>query len=300
MVTFAGTIRTFANTKFPTFIIALRFFHKSGYVTFKNGSKFKLTWSDFLMLRDTYPYWSKFNLEQMNNGLFKLRQGKFEFTGDLKLICSIVVLTEKYHFTIEPKGEGMFSLSGQSFTLVGSSELVFVSKEMLSGIYDCDCRGKTILDIGGFEGETAVYFSSLGAKKVILYEPIPAHFKTAKQNIERNAINAGLHNEGIAEKDGTLIIEFLSDKVECVVKNVTSVILQSGADIAKIDCEGAEKSLVGVPNEILRRIPLYIIELHSHSIREKVLAKFNDAGFVLSKDNNWSTNLSVVHLKRQQ
>jgi FkbM family methyltransferase len=300
MVTLAGTIRTFANTKFPAFIIALKFFHKSGYVTFKNGSKFKLAWSDFLMLRDTYEYWSKFNLDQVDNGLFKLRQGKFEFTGNLRLICSIVELTEKYHVAVEPKGSGVFSLSGQSFNLVGSSELVFVSKEMLSGIYNCDCHGKTVLDIGGFEGETVVYFSSLGAKKVILYEPIPAHFKTAKQNIERNAINAELHNEGIAEKDGTLSIEFLSDKVNCEVKNVTSVILQSGADIAKIDCEGAEESLVSVPNEILQSIPLYMIEFHSQSIREKVLAKFNDAGFVLSKDNNWSPNLSVVHLKRQQ
>lgn len=300
MVTLAGTIQTFANTKFPTFIITLKFFHKSGYVTFKNGSKFKLTWSDFLMLRDTYQYWSKFNLEQMNNGLFKLRQGKFEFTGDLRLICSIVKLTEKYHVTVKPKGSGVFSLSGQSFNLVGSSELVFVTKEMMSGIYDCDCRGKIILDIGGFEGETAVYFSSLGAKKVILYEPIPTHFKTAKQNIEQNAIKAELHNEGIAEKDGNVIIEFLSDKVNCEVKNVTSVILQSGADIAKIDCEGAEESLVSVPNEILQSIPLYMIELHSQSIREKVLKKFTDAGFVLSKDYNWSPNLSVVHLKRQQ
>ncbi len=299
MVTLTGTTRTLTITKSPTFIIPLKFFNKSGFVTFRNGSKFRLTWSQFLMLRDTYQYWSKYTFEQIDTELFKLRQGKFEFTGNLNLICSIVELTEKHHCAVEPKNNGVFSLSGESFNLVGSSEMIFVFKELLAGIYDCDCRGKTVLDIGGFEGETAVYFSSRGAKKIVLYEPIPVNFETAKQNIERNGINAELHNEGIADADGTITIEFLSSKNTCAVKNVSSVLLESGADIAKIDCEGAEESLINVSNNILQSISLYMIELHSESIREKILAKFTDAGFILSKDFKWSKDFSVVHLHRQ-
>ena len=281
MVTLGGTRRTLAITRFPSsFVVPLKFFHKTGFITFKNGSKFKLNWSDFLMLRDSYQFWSKYTVEQIDIGLFKLKRGDFEVTGNPYLICSITELTEKYTYAIEVKGDDLYNLKGGqlNFNFLGSSEMLFIVKELHTGFYDCDCRGKTVLDIGAFEGETAVYFSNLGAKKIVLYEPIPDFFQIAKQNAKRNNVNAELHNQGIAEKDGPLTVEFCSKKTACQVKNVTSVIVESGADIAKIDCEGAEESLVNVPDEILQRVSLYMIEIHSAKIREKLFRKFAAAG----------------------
>ncbi len=299
MVTLSGTFRTLTTTKSPGFIYLLKFKHKQGFVTFKNGAKLKLTWSEFLMLRDTYHYWSKYIIEQTDNGLFKISGGNFEFIGDLNLARSVLELREKYKLPVEQKKDGAFSVSLGPYVIVGSTDMIFFINELCLGIYDCDCGGKTVLDIGGFEGETTAYFSSQGAKKIVLYEPLPTNFQTAKQNIERNGINAELHNEGIGEADGITIIEFGSRKTTCAVKNVASVILESGADIAKIDCEGAEESLVGVPNQILQKIPLYMIEIHSVAIRGKLLAKFTDAGFVLSREVQCSKDFSVVHFKRQ-
>lgn len=298
MVTLIGTIRTLTTTRIPDFVIPLKFFNRSGVVTFRNGSKFRLTWPEFLMLRDTYQYWPRYTVEQMANGLFKIRRGKSEFVGSLRHMCAIFELTEKHNCTVEQKNHGTFRLSGGSFILVGSPEMLVAVKELFSGMYDCDCHGKTVLDIGGFEGESAVYFSSLGAKKVILYEPIPVQFQSAKQNIERNDTNAELYNEGIAEADGVISIEYSTNKATCSVKNVASVILESGADIAKIDCEGAEESLVHVSNRILQSISLYMIEVHTRSIRDKILMKFKEAGFVLARDFRLTKDLSVVHLKR--
>ncbi len=299
MVTINGTLRTLTTTKFPGFIYSLRFRHKSGFVTFKNGSKFKLTWNEFLVLRDTYQYWSKYTLKQTDNRLFRLSRGNFEFIGDLNLMRSVLKLIEKHHFTVEQKNNGTFSLSEGSYTLEGSPYMIYCFDELFLGVYDCDCSGKTVLDIGAFEGETAAFFSSRGAEKIVLYEPIPANFQVARQNMERNGIDAELHNAGISAEDGTAVIEFGSSKNTCTIKNVASVLFGSKADIAKIDCEGAEESIVSVPDKILQSISLFMIEVHSYSIREKLLAKFTTAGFVLSKEFEFSKDCSVMHFKRQ-
>jgi len=48
-------------------------------------------------------------------------------------------------------------------------------------------------------------------------------------------------------------MEFGSDKITCFIKNVAAVLLKSKEDIAKIDCEGGEESLVSVPDRILKK-----------------------------------------------
>ena len=63
-------------------------------------------------------------------------------------------------------------------------------------------------------------------------------------------------------------------------KSATNIISQSQADIAKIDCEGAEINLVDVPRDILRLIEFYIIEAHTKAIREAITKKFLEAGFI--------------------
>jgi FkbM family methyltransferase len=268
-------------------------------VVFKNGTKLHLTWAQFRILRDYYPYWSKFKIEQIDDNLFKLKQEKNEITGNLPFICLISELIEKYGCTITQKGTECFDITVKSFKLVGSSEMLIILQELLSGTYDCYCQDKTILDIGGFEGETVVYFSSLGAKKVLMYEPIPVNFERARENIERNGVNAELFNYGIDEADGSFEISFRSNKATCLVKNISAVILESKADIVKIDCEGAEQCLVTVSNELLRSADLYLIELHSSEIRRKVLEKFNESGFIVFKDITLPDNVSIVQLKRQ-
>jgi hypothetical protein len=91
---------------------------------------------------------------------------------------------------------------------------------------------------------------------------------------------AELHEEGSGEEDGPKLIRYdtvgvgfgFGDKgkheMRIKVKNVRSVIEESGADVAKFDCEGAEKSLIDVPSEVLRKIDFYIIEVHTSEIKK--------------------------------
>jgi hypothetical protein len=75
----------------------------------------------------------------------------------------------------------------------------------------------------------------------------------------------------------------LTDKGENTLtidtKSATNIISQSQADIAKIDCEGAEINLADVPRDILRLIEFYIIETHTKVIQETITKKF-EAGFI--------------------
>lgn len=57
------------------------------------------------------------------------------------------------------------------------------------------------------------------------------------------------------------------------IKDVTKVISESGADIATIDCEEAEISLVTVHRENLRKIKYVIIEAHTAQIRHMLIKK---------------------------
>lgn len=193
---------------------------------------------------------------------------------------------------------------------MGSQILMCLVHELESGNYDCDCRGKVVLDVGGFQGESAVFFSGMGAGKVIIYEPVLANHKFIKENIRVNHVNAEIHEEGIGERDEVVVTRYektdncfgLSQKgpneMEIKVRNVTDVIDQSGADIAKFDCEGAEKYLVNVPTKILRKIELYLIETHSAEIKRQIIRKFRDSGFTIAKGNEESEELSTIHFKR--
>jgi hypothetical protein len=87
------------------------------------------------------------------------------------------------------------------------------------------------------------------------------------------------------------------------VRNIGSVILKSGAEVAKFDCEGAEESLIQVPSEILRLVEFYMIEVHSAMIRKAIIEKFKASGFkVVNNITDTSSNTSatsIVYLKRE-
>ena len=46
-------------------------------------------------------------------------------------------------------------------------------------------HNKTVIDIGGFIGDSAIYFILKGAKKCITLEPFPANFKILLKNIQK-------------------------------------------------------------------------------------------------------------------
>ena len=186
----------------------------------------------------------------------------------------------------------MTPLSGsktKKFELIGLPILLLLINELESGNYDYDCKGKVVLDVGGFQGETAVFFSGMGAKKVVIYEPVTANHRFISENVRLNHVNAEIHDEGVGESDGVIAVPYeestdpssvllsslrfgLTQKgpfeMQIKVRNIADIIDKSGATFAKIDCEGAEKNLINVPTNVLRKIEFYIIEVHSAEIKK--------------------------------
>jgi tRNA/tmRNA/rRNA uracil-C5-methylase (TrmA/RlmC/RlmD family) len=58
-------------------------------------------------------------------------------------------------------------------------------KQMYSVV---DVRGKTVIDIGAYVGDTAIYFVLRGARKVIALEPNPFAYQEMLENIKLNGL----------------------------------------------------------------------------------------------------------------
>lgn len=272
MVTFSGLVRTLAVTKNPATALISKVTKKKAEITFKNGNKLHLTWRQFTFFRDHYEIMRQYQVGNVDDASFRIKTKKFEFVGSPIIMC--------------------------------------LAYELESGTYDCDCQGKVVLDVGGFQGESAVFFSGMGANKVIIYEPVTANYQFIKENVRLNHVNAEIHVEGVGDKDEVIVVPYeeadncfgLSRKGPCKMKikvrNAADIIDKSGADLAKFDCEGAEKHLVNISNETLRKIGFYIIETHSPEIKKQLIQKFRDSGFSLVKGNEEAEEISTVHFKR--
>lgn len=275
MVTIQGLIRTLKVAKNPHALIKAKLTHKKVNITFFTGKQFILSLSQFRFLRDNYKLVEKYQVEQVNDDIYKIHLGTAE--------------------------------------IVGSPEVLFIVEEIVSGIYEYDFKNKIVLDIGGFEGESSVIFWSQGAKKVIIYEPVLTHKNLIEENIRLNNINAEVHFEGIGEKDNEIKVYYentdncfgLNEKqpistnqLVIKIRDITTVLSESGADVAKIDCEGAEISLINVPKEVLQKVEYYMIEVHSPEIKQALTQKFTTSSFLLAKDIELSNRVSLLHFKR--
>ncbi|MEM5830515.1 MAG: hypothetical protein QXL82_03335, partial [Candidatus Aenigmatarchaeota archaeon] len=65
-------------------------------------------------------------------------------------------------------------------------------------------------------------------------------------------------------------------RVKCVSwENVLKNAIKEKVDIAKVDCEGCEKFLVDVNDELIKQIPEWIIECHSYEIAREIINKLS-------------------------
>jgi hypothetical protein len=111
-------------------------------------------------------------------------------------------------FDVNQTEKDTFYVKKGDFQVVGSAGILVCVRELRAGEYDCDFQGKVVLDIGGFEGDSAAYFWSKNARKIIIYEPVAEHIQWIKKNIDLNKINAELHQAGIGTKNGTKTIQY--------------------------------------------------------------------------------------------
>jgi FkbM family methyltransferase len=248
----------------------------------------------FQVLSTTKNFWvaiSWINPEKRARVIF--RNGCSAELNSSEYRSVLYILSKGY--SVEVFGD-LFCFAKGKIKIMGPLSLLDVLSDPLEETYSVDCKNKTVLDVGGFIGETACLFSAEGAAKVIIYEPVISNHEFIKLNIALNNVNAEVHKEGIGEADGFQLIHYdkigttfgltNTGKLELCVKirNIRDVIQESSADIAKFDCEGAESTLTIVPTEVLRLVDYYIIEIHSLETKNALVKKFMSSGFVIVKD----------------
>jgi FkbM family methyltransferase len=175
--------------------------------------------------------------------------------------------------------------------------------ELAEVFYD-NCYGSfdisdgTVVDIGAFIGDTSIYFTSVGAKNVIAYEPVPCLYEIAKKNtiINKLAHKISVNNEAIGNRYGEIIIyenlywpgksSIFSEKVvrSHKVRVVPlSDVISDFVDLLKIDCEGCEYISIKDAYEkgTLKNVNHIIVETHGNFYC--VLSMLQKASFKIEK-----------------
>lgn len=158
-----------------------------------------------------------------------------------------------------------------------------------------DYNNKIVIDIGGFIGDSALYFVLKGAKKVYVYEINKDIYEILKENIRINHLENKIitFNKGIGRElkkqtlcfherracSGSYIDKYFSD-ADIVGKRIVDLIpfkdiLTEPIDILKIDCEGCEYGVLEniLENNLSDKIKEGII-LETHNLDEKRNSKY--------------------------
>lgn len=78
-------------------------------------------------------------------------------------------------------------------------------------------------------------------------------------------------------------------------------VIKEGFDIAKVNCEGCEVFLTNLPDDVLKKVPNWVIECHSFTTLKNLYRKFIDSGFLVSyRPYHWTYfHQSVGALQRK-
>ncbi|BAW31468.1 MAG TPA: FkbM family methyltransferase [Methanothermobacter sp.] len=139
-------------------------------------------------------------------------------------------------------------------------------------------KGKIVVDIGSYIGDSPIYFILKGAERVYAFEPYPSSYSLLLKNIKVNSLDKKIiaFNEGLSKNIGKIRIkedyeglatsqlkDFHQGKqvklttLEGIVKrfNLKDAVL-------KMDCEGCEYTILKTPKKILKSFQEIIMEYH--------------------------------------
>lgn len=179
-----------------------------------------------------------------------------------------------------------------------------------------DLKDKMVLDIGGFVGDSAIFFAWKGAKNVVMYEANPFMCEIAEQNIKLNnlADKIQVRKAAVAKNCGFQSFHFRQDhpvmsSLSSTTKNSTqhkvatvslsSVINEFGhIDVMKIDCEGAEYDLLSTAYDehILNKVDNIMMEVHGPL--QPIVDVLQKADFNILKTVRIGSNLFLLFAKR--
>ena len=153
-------------------------------------------------------------------------------------------------------------------------------------------KGKSVLDVGAFVGDSAVLFAAMGAKRVVAVEPSPWAYQVAERNIEINGLSnvVTLVKCAVTKEDGKVLMvpsgkttggfrisSSTTGDVPIPTCTLDSLIEKYGPfDVVKMDCEGCEHESIPYSRRI-GEVKEVLMEYHGGY--EDIVKKLREEGF---------------------
>ncbi|MCL6090736.1 MAG: FkbM family methyltransferase [Candidatus Thermoplasmatota archaeon] len=155
-------------------------------------------------------------------------------------------------------------------------------------------KGKFVLDIGGYIGDTAIYFIAKGAKKVVVYEAFPYSYKIALTNIKQNKLDdrIEINNSALGGLDSHMTIDpnYVNDNgsraisqdtgIKVPVTSLGTIVEKYSIDgwSLKMNCEGCEYDVFqNTSADVFQKFSE--IYMHYHGSPDPLIQKLRQAGF---------------------
>ncbi len=229
----------------------------------------------------TYPWWNDkivnwidlfmifFNIKKNANISFK---DGFVFKNCSKLNWHLLY----YYLKVVEKGASLQLKGSELIGKIKNFIIKFPSPpdliEAIRLFYDIfaneefgkiNCRNKIVMDIGGYVGDSAIYFIYKGAKKVYVYEVNPKSYLILRENVEINKLQDKIiiFNKGVSNETKNDVLYLSKTKTfagtykdyistQGIISQLPVELIQfkdalkEPIDILKMDCEGAEYDIL--------------------------------------------------------
>lgn len=136
-----------------------------------------------------------------------------------------------------------------------------------------DYTDAVVLDVGADYGTTADFFLERGARRVIMLE---------RRDIWIPKLEEKAANDERLSYEGRLS----SENADWLV---------TGADIVKADCEGCERMLLALHDDVVRTPRAWIMEVHARWIHEAFRLRFGELGYTVTVPKAWPNNPPTRH-----
>lgn len=254
--------------------------------------------------------------------IFRLLLG---FENPLLLVKIFLKLESPGVKTVRLRGRGI------QFKVRGAMDIWSIKETFLDRFYEkygfALRPGWKVIDVGAGIGDYTLYAAAARRDvHVYAFEPFPESHALLQENLHLNRVgNVQAFDKAIAAASGVLVLDLaggeplqIQSRLEEVGKGVSSLPVDAfsltdvfsmltidSCDLLKLDCEGAEYSILfGMPQSLLERTDHIIMEYHDQVVEynHHDLARFlSERGFrVETFPNPVHSDLGYLRAKRTQ